>query len=728
MKKNFVYKNIKLKKIENGQKTVALSSKQALESFKFADSSLRMKLLADERLIKNPVAAHYDMKGRLWVVEMSGYMRKVKNKVYDVPSGSIVILTDENNDGVFDKRQSFLENILMPRAINFYQGGILYIDQDKLYFAKEGIDGEAKDIVVVDKEYEGTYNPEKDSNALLRGIDNWIYLAHSDFRYKRESGVWKRERMRRRGQWGISQDRYGRLFYTSNSVPMIADYHLPNMFISKKNNFSRFKKLIVHQSEKRGSFQLLIILSIGGYIPNRLDIRGVLKEATAISGGTIYEGKNLPSIYHGIFFSTEPAAALIKAFKVKDEGKGFTAKQLFWGKEFLSSYDRLFRPVDIQNAPDGSLLVVDFYRGIIQHSIYLTDYLNKLSIENELTSVFDLGRIYKIYDPSRPLDKFVNLGKLKSKELISYLGHHNSWWRINAQSFIVDSGNQGLKMDLIKYFLDNNNELARIHTIWSLEGLGLMNENLAVKFLSLTDNTQWVKNHIFHSLRGKNRLTNSKLFSAIKEEVSLDLPIKDKVYAMQLLRKFPRRKERNFFTKVLNKNKENKVLRSSLLLFISQDELESEYGISGKGLFPARRRFSSVQQANDFQAREVYKKKCSFCHAAYGQGIDGMAPPLEKSSWVSGSKDRLIGVVLKGLMGKITINGKAYEGGGVMPGFESQLSDQEISSLLSWLRNNFGNKASKVSKEEVAKIRRKLRKRKNLFTEEEINGLFLKRK
>ncbi|WP_031526615.1 c-type cytochrome [Dyadobacter crusticola] len=98
----------------------------------------------------------------------------------------------------------------------------------------------------------------------------------------------------------------------------------------------------------------------------------------------------------------------------------------------------------------------------------------------------------------------------------------------------------------------------------------------------------------------------------------------------------------------------------------------------------------------------VYTVYCSACHQRNGMGDSQRFPPLGGSEWVTGDKDKLINVILKGLEGPIEVKGQPYNN--VMPQ-HSFLKDEEISEVLTHIRTNFGNSAGPVSAEEVARVR-----------------------
>lgn len=104
---------------------------------------------------------------------------------------------------------------------------------------------------------------------------------------------------------------------------------------------------------------------------------------------------------------------------------------------------------------------------------------------------------------------------------------------------------------------------------------------------------------------------------------------------------------------------------------------------------------------------KVYKTYCSTCHQKDGLGASGRFPPLAGTPWVTGDKNKLIGIVLNGLEGQIEVKGEAYEG--LMPQ-HSFLNNEEVANVLTYVRQNFGNQASEVTSAEVALVRKKLKK------------------
>lgn len=95
---------------------------------------------------------------------------------------------------------------------------------------------------------------------------------------------------------------------------------------------------------------------------------------------------------------------------------------------------------------------------------------------------------------------------------------------------------------------------------------------------------------------------------------------------------------------------------------------------------------------------KIYNVYCGSCHQNNGLGASGRFPPLAHTPWVTGDKKRLINIVLKGLTGRIEVNGEPFDN--TMPQ-HSFLSDSEIANVLTYVRSSFGNKASAVTADEV---------------------------
>jgi mono/diheme cytochrome c family protein len=108
--------------------------------------------------------------------------------------------------------------------------------------------------------------------------------------------------------------------------------------------------------------------------------------------------------------------------------------------------------------------------------------------------------------------------------------------------------------------------------------------------------------------------------------------------------------------------------------------------------------------------RRVFRQICQSCHQENGLGLPGQYPPLSQSDWVlAAAPGRLIRIVLNGVNGPIQVGTQSFEN--LMPAWRDVLSDAEIAGVLTFVRQEWGNKASEVKLEQVTAIREKTKSR-----------------
>ncbi|MCH8619740.1 copper-containing nitrite reductase [Undibacterium sp. TS12] len=101
---------------------------------------------------------------------------------------------------------------------------------------------------------------------------------------------------------------------------------------------------------------------------------------------------------------------------------------------------------------------------------------------------------------------------------------------------------------------------------------------------------------------------------------------------------------------------------------------------------------------------QLFTGTCSVCHQANGAGLPGVFPPLAQSDYLNSDPQRSISVLLRGLTGKVTVNGKEFDS--VMPAM-NQLNDDEVANILTYVLNSWGNKGGRVQASEVKAERAK---------------------
>ncbi|MBT7877224.1 MAG: cytochrome c, class I [Gammaproteobacteria bacterium] len=472
-----------------------LSPDEARASFSLAPG-FDIELVASEPLVEDPVAIAWDEAGDLYTVEMRGFMPDAYGTDDTDPVGSVVRLRDLDGDGKFDQREVLLDQLVLPRAIAIVNEGLLIGEPPNLWLCPSH-SGSSKDINCQEKIRLSNYadepgNVEHGENGLLLAIDNWIYNAKSSRRMQIRNGKLVDEPTLFRGQWGISQDNQGLLYYNTNSNFLLGDVYDAQPVIAAGN--AGGAGLNIQVSKKDQVFAVRVNPGVNrAYVPGVLREDGRLNNPTSASGMVYYRGDQFPSAYNQDVFVAEPAGNVVVQLRLKHEGLQVSTDHILyedekWGqREFLASTDERFRPVDVDVGPDGALYVVDMYRGIIQDQIFLSDELRAQALSRGLDEPIGMGRIWRITavegasTAARP--QFPSSGV----KLLKRLEAENGWVRDTAQRLLLRKKGRGIDRGLSR-LVTQDDEHAAVHAIWTLEGRGTLNRPTLLKALA-NDNT-----------------------------------------------------------------------------------------------------------------------------------------------------------------------------------------------------------------------------------------------
>jgi len=710
------------------------------------EDGFEVQLVASEPFVSSPVALSFDDRGRLWVVEMQGYMPNADGVGEYAPNGKIVILEDKNKDGVIDERIIFLDSLVLPRSICFVENGILVAETPQLWYYEIVNDKPGKRILI-DSAYAIGHNLEWQANALYRGLDNWIYNPNFDKRYRKKGTQWVTERTHFRGQWGISQDDDGRLFYNNNSQNLIGDFFTPGLGAANpdQSTVAGFSENIVADNRLYPARPTPGVNR--GYMDNVLDSSLRLREFTSGSGPAIYRGDLFGKDYYLNAFVAEPAANLIKRNILEEKNDSITGRQAYEGKEFLTSLDERFRPVTLYNSPDGALYIVDMYRGIIQHKSMITRYLEKEIEKRDLGQPVNCGRIYKIVPKNKKPALLTMPGD--PIQLVKLLEHSNGWIRDKAQQMLVD-GKYPEAIPLLKEYLGKpQNPIPLFHALWTLEGMHALQPDEA---LALLKNPGWrIRRQALSVLSSVVSPSNYKAFADIFQEMidqhdSLAAPYI--AFQMQAIQQFDKPLAEKFLLTLAKKYTENKFVSDAVISNMAHREkaFYNDFRKDGfsdslfimKGLKKIMNDVAHYQSnqdkielANRFpRGARLFNNNCQACHKMDGNGAPSMAPPLNNSEWVVGDKKTLISIALHGLTGPVEVNGKLYKApeiSGDMPGLESNrdLVDEDIAQVLNFIRNSWNNSKTKtedITSQDVHEVRKKYSGRTAPFTAEELKS------
>ncbi len=701
------------------------------------EEGFELSLTASEPFLKAPVSIDFDNKGRIWVVEMIGYMPNLEGIGEDEQNGRISILEDLNKDGKIDKSKVFLDKLVLPRGLAHVYGGLLYVDGPKLWFVEIKNDKPGKKNLV-DPVYAEGGNVEHSSNGLMMSIDNWIYNSNYNFRYQLKNGKWLKEPTSYRGQWGITKDNFGRLYSNNNSTQLKGDYVLPNKAI--KNKY--FKPLIA-ENQTIASNRVFPIHETSvnrGYQKGVLDERGYLINVTAACGPLVYRGGAFPAEFNQNAFTCIPEVNVIKRNILNFNNTETTAKQAIEAKEFIASTDEGFRPVNLFNGPDGAIYVVDMHRGIIQHKAYISQYLTEQLGLKKLDTLQNAGRILKITNKAGKLNVVPDMSKATSKELVKFLSHKNGWIRDRAQQLLIQKKDLSVVKELNNLTKNSNEVFTAIHALYVLEGLN------SLSFISLNDivNNSKQPEAIAHVLGLLERYATTQNVTKMKTLASQLLTQNNEVidlYLAMSLSSWLKISEAGFLpiiSEIDKKYATKRIFQEGMLSSLEGKEekylntMNPSAGLTSNLKVAVNNHKNNelnsifVKETNVLDSRtkglQLFRSTCAPCHGADGKGIQDLAPPLKGSEYIDGSMKRLAAIILHGISGPIHVSGKLYQLNNDMPGLISNtnISDQDIADIIKFTQNAFAKVGKGISADDVKKLRAKKPLGNGVFDEKQL--------
>ncbi len=667
----------------------------------------KMELVVGDPDIREPVAVAFDGDGRMYVAEMRTYMQDVDGKDELLNKSCVSLHWSSKRNGVFDKHTVFADNLILPRNILPVADGVLLNETDSndiWLYRDPNNDGVADNKIKV---YEGGKrggNLEHQPSGLMWNLDNWLYTTLNDYRLRFDGGtnMIKESTESNSGQWGLSHDDYGKPWFV-NASGEFGPLHFQQPYI-----YGRFTIKGELVGTYKEAWPLVGIADVQGGESRFRPSDKTLNYLTAACGPEIFRGDRLPEDLRGDLLFCEPVGRMVRRSKIEVKDGVTYLTNPYDKAEFIRSRDPNFRPVNVYNAPDGTLYVVDMYRGIIQEGNWVKDdsYLRKVVKQYELDKNFGRGRIWRlVHDDFKPA-RAPNLQNAKPSRLVDDLDHPNGWYRDTAQKLIILKKDKSVVPSLVRMAKKDKNHLARIHAIWTLEGLGTLDSSLLRE--KLHDEHPQVRIAAIRASETLLKKGDVSLESAIKSLVS----DKDSSVVIQVMMTANRLKWKDSSQFINN-------------LIVGHPSLGVRE-IGGQILTPTageERDFTVAQKAVLKRGANIYNELCFACHGEHGRGVpkEGaekgitIAPPLAKSKTVTGLSDGFLNVLLKGLSGPV--ENKTYDSP-MMP-MESN-DDEWIAAVSSYVRNNFGNNASFISTNDVARVRSAYKERTLAWTVNEL--------
>ena len=441
-----------------------------------------VRLLAGEPDVAQPIAADWDDRGRLWVVEC--YSHPIRQ-----PTGHdrILIFEDTDNDGAFDKRQVFWDEGQYLTGILYGHGGVWICNTPCLMFIPDGNRDDVPDgppEIHLDGWYKGPHNV---LNNLTWAPDGWMYGcigndamsvvgkpgAPRAERTEISRGIWRYHPRRHEFEvvalgavnpWGIDFDDWGEGFFTNCVLGHL--WHLiPGAYYQRRGfesdnpyAYTRIQPIADHLHWGSGAWTS----SRGG-----TGVHDTAGGGHAHTGAMIYLGDNWPDAYRNTFFTGNLHGNRINNDLLVRKGSGYVGRH---APDFLYGNHDWFRCLWQTYGPDGGVFIGDWHDFGECHD---KDGTHRTS-----------GRIYKIVYGESRRPKAFDLAAATDAELVAYQSHTNDWFVRHARRLLQERADAGADLSevrtrLLSMFHRERHVPHKLRALWALLAInGLTDEFL----------------------------------------------------------------------------------------------------------------------------------------------------------------------------------------------------------------------------------------------------------
>jgi mono/diheme cytochrome c family protein len=657
----------------------------------------RLEPVLAEPHIAEPVMIAFDGNGRMYVAEMRTYMQDAEGTGEMQPVSRVSRHEDTDGDGVYDRHTIFADKLLLPRIMLTLDDRIIIgeTNTDDLYIYRDSNgDGVSDEKTLWFQGGKRGGNMEHQPNGLVWALDNGIYSTYYNYRLSfGPNGEAKKEEIPvNGGQWGLTQDDWGKVWFVNagnETGPVHFQQHIIyGQFTAPNELIGQYKVVwpIARVPDTQGG-------------PAQLRPDNTLNHFTATSGQDIFRGDRLPAELHGNLLFAEPVGRLIRRTLITVEDGVTRLANAYEDQhsEFIRATDPLFRPVNMITAPDGTLYVVDMYRGIIQEANWTRKgtYLRGQIEARDLQKEIGRGRVYRLrHEKFAPGPQPRMLDETPA-QWVQHLSHPNGWWRDTAQKLLVLRRDLSVVPALEKLASqDSGDPRPRLHALWTLDGLGALDVKLIRRALKAAEPQVRIAGLRLAELRvGAKSAANAQLVVAMRTALR-DADPRVAIQAMLSVRR----------AGVPNAEK---VIRAAAEASTSAGvyTINEQLWATANNEDPELIRLLGVNGLKSYRSGStLYKSVCFACHGTDGHGApmpgaEGrtIAPSLADSPRVLGDERATIAILLHGLQGEV--NGVDY-GAPMVP--MNSYSDAELAGVLTYIRNSFGNRAPAVESKSVA--------------------------
>ncbi len=682
-------KTVKLKPIAtNSNRPNTYISGKEMESKLTLPKGYEMKLFACEEKfpdLANPSQMAFDNKGRLWVSCMPSYPHY---RIGDpAPQDKIIIFEDTDGDGVADKQTNFLEDIHIPMGFEITEYGVFVsLGNDLVLYKDTDGDDKADSMEVVLSGFDD-HDTHHAISSFCADPSGAIFMAEGTFLHSNVETPYGPVRGTNGGFYRYNPAK-GRLERT-------AQYRIPNPWGIAVDDWGQ--NFFLHTSGasfswmQRGAIKSKYGVNLSA--PNLLSSNNV----RPTSGVEFVSSRHFPDEVQGdaIICNNIGFLGAMQHKVIPNDEIGY--KTEFRHRLFQSS-DPYFRPVDLEFAPDGSLYVIDWSNVLIGHMQH-----NARDPKRDKKH----GRIYRITYPSRPLVPVAKVAGAGIPELLENLKLPEIRTRYRTRRELRGRDVSEVSKALSKWVagLDKKSPRYAHHVteaMWVSWGINKLDRAILDLCLQSSDArsraaaTRAVRYNADAISDAVELLKKSALDpnAQVRHEALIAaswMASEKGLTVLSAFEKSPIHKWTQEAYKHAKANLTDGVVKSPVKVVSIPDHLKN----SPKHMQESYKRGKKAY---------MHAENCIICHGAKGEGnaVTKM-PPLDGSRWVTSDKELLTKIALHGLMGKIEVKGKPYNG--AMAGYNGRIDNKEIADILTYVRNSWSNKTGDaVTKKEVDAI------------------------
>jgi putative membrane-bound dehydrogenase-like protein len=467
------------------QSTGGLSPDQAAARMVLPEG-FHAEVVASEPMVRQPVAACFDERGRLWVIEYLQYPNPAGLKPVSVdqylrteydrfpeppprgPRGAdrIKVLEDTDGDGRADKATVFVDGLNLASAIAIGRGGVFVGQAPYLLFypdrnRDDRPDGDPEVLLTGF----GLQDAHATVNSLAWGPDGWLYGAQGSTVTARIQGhefqqaIWRYDPRTKRFEvfaegggntWGLDFDAQGNAFGSSNGG-YITFHNVQGGYYLK--GFAKHGPL--HNPHTYGYF-------------GPITYEGNKQGGHVTPGGIIYQGDAYPARFWGTFIGGNLLSNAVYWHALKPAGSTFRGRH---GGTLIDARDPWFRPIDLLQGPDAAVYVVDWY--------------DKRAAHLDPRDTWDRtnGRIYRVVHGQRRLVPPFDIATKPSSELVALRTSGNDWFAREARRILSERRDASVLPALRSLLREDPDPTLALRDLWALHVSGGLDDATALELL-----------------------------------------------------------------------------------------------------------------------------------------------------------------------------------------------------------------------------------------------------